>query len=544
MKQYHQQHAATETRKAKLLPAFAIVLICSLLLAACSSKSETQGSGSSDSGGSKEKVTLKVEVFDRGNSPTGYTITDNYWTNWIQENFGDSRGIQVQYVPVPRSEEVEKLNVLMASGGSVPDIVFTYDTNTFNRYAKQEGLTDLSELLEQYGPNLKKLLGDEVLSYGQYDGKQYAIPAKRTQTGKYASFIRQDWLDKLGLPVPQNADELYETLKAFKEKDPGGTGGQVIPMGMSIASAQYETLLWSFIKPLTEEERYTLTQQLGANDYPTLLPGFKEGLQYMNKLYNEGLMSRDFGLDKDRKKLGEDIATGKVGFFSEDDINIFYENGTYASLQNNVAGAVIEPVDVYKNEEGIFAKPQYAPNGLYIMIPKSSERAVEAIQYLDWMAQEDVLFTLQNGIEGENYELVDGIPVMKNDQTQEALNRMYNFGDMTIVSNGKQFGSLEKNLKARAYQFPERFLEQVTKAQQIANTDTIPLVLMPRPIEAQTKYGTALLDKFNELIVKTTMAKPEQFESEYKSMLEDYMRNGGQAILDERKAVYEEMKSK
>lgn len=542
MKDVHQHNTATPSRKTKAMPAIAIALICSLLLAACSSKPETQGGGSNE--GEKERVTLKVEIFDRGNSPKGYTITDNYWSRWVQENFGAPRGIDVQYVPVPRSEEVEKLNVLMASGGGVPDIVFTYDTNTFNRYAKQDGLTDLKELLDQHGPNLKKLLGDDVLDYGKYDNKQFAIPARRSNTGKYASFIRKDWLEKLNLPIPQNADELYETLKAFKEKDPGATGGQVIPMGMTIASAQYEPLLWSFIKPLTEEERYTLTQQLGSNEYPVLLPGFKDGLRFMNKLYNEGLMSRDFGLDKDKKKLGEDIATGKLGFFSEDDINIFYENGSYDSLQNNVPGAVIEPIDVYKNEEGIYAKPQYAPNGMYIMIPKSSERAVEAIQYLDWMAQEDVLFTIQNGVEGENYELVDGIPVTKNDQTEEAINRMFNVGDLAIVSNGKQFGSLEKNLQARAYQFPQKFLEQVTKAQQIANTDTIPLVPMPRPIEAQTKFGTALLDKFNEIIVKTTMAKPDQFDSIYESMLEDYMRNGGQAILDERKAVYEEMKSK
>ncbi|WFR61555.1 hypothetical protein P9222_24530 [Paenibacillus amylolyticus] len=107
-------------------------------------------------------------------------------------------------------------------------------------------------------------------------------------------------------------------MKAFKEKDPGKVGTGLIPMGMSIASAQYEPLIWSFIEPLTEEQKYTLTQQLGSNDYPTLLPGFKDALKYMNTLYNEGLMSKDFGLDKDKKKLWEDVSNGKVGFYTED----------------------------------------------------------------------------------------------------------------------------------------------------------------------------------------------------------------------------------
>lgn len=523
----------------------AFMVVCALLFSACSSKSEPNAAESKNGSGAPAKtVTLKVEVFDRGNSPAGSTITDNYWTKWIQEKFGAPNNVKLEYVPVPRSEEVEKLNVLMASGSSVPDIVFTYDPNTFNRYAKQGGLTDLGPLLDEYGPNLKAFLGDEVLSYGKFEGTQFAIPAKRSNIGKYASFIRQDWLDKLGMPVPKTTDELYETLKAFKEKDPGQTGGQVIPLGMTIASAQYEPLLWSFIKSMTEEEQYTLTQQLGSNDYPVLLPGFKDALQFMNKLYNEGLINKDFGLDKDKKKLGEDISTGKIGFFSEDDVNIYYENGSYDLLQKNVPGAEIAAVDVYTNEEGKHAKPKYAPNGLYIMIPKSSERAVEAIKYLDWMTSGDNLFQIQNGIENENYTLVDGIPVAMENPTEEALNRMYNSGDMGIISNGKQLGSMEKNLKARALAMPKQFQEQVAVAQEIANTDTIPLVIMDRPIEAQTKYATTLLDKFNEIIVKTTMAKPEQFESTFDSMLKDYMASGGQAILDERIAVYKEMKSK
>jgi putative aldouronate transport system substrate-binding protein len=526
---------------------FTMALASAMLFTACSSNSGGSSQPSTtNSGGDKpaKRVTLKVEVFDRGNAPAGKTITDNYLTNYVQKNFGDPNNIDVEFVPVPRSEEVEKLNVLMASGTNVPDIVFTYDPNTFNRYAKQKGLTDVGALLDEHGTNLKAFIGEDVMNYGKFDGIQYAIPAKRSNIGKYASFIRQDWLDKLGLPVPQTTDELYNTLKAFKEKDPGATGGQVIPFGMTIASAQYEPLLWSFIKPTTEEEQYTLIQQLGSNDYPILLPGFKDGLQFMNKLYNEGLMSKDFGLDQDKKKLGEDVANGKIGFFSEDDINPFYENGSYDLLQTNVQGAKLASVDVFSNEEGKHPKPLYAANGMYIMIPKSSERAVEAVKYLEWMVSDENLFHMQNGVEGENYKLVDGIAVAMDDQSQEALDRLYNSGDMAIISNGKQLGSMEKNLKARALQMPSKFFAEIDAAQKIANTDGIPPLLLPRPVDAQTKYATTLQDKFKEIIVKTTMAKPDQFDSIYETMMKDYMSSGGQAIVDERTEVYKEMQAK
>ncbi len=314
-------------KKLRLLLAATVAL--SIVLSGCSSgeadKSSTAATG--DKGGS-----LKVEIFDRGNTPQGYTITDSYLTRYAKENFGKPNNIDLSYVPVQRSEEVTKLNVLMASGGDVPDIVFTYDSGTFERYAEQGGLTDLTPLLNEYGSNLKKFLGEDTLSYGQVEGKQFAIPGKRTILGKYSSFIRQDWLDTLKMPVPKTTDELYNTLKAFKEKDPGKTGGKVIPMGMTMEPGQYDSLLWSFIKPVTDEQKYTLTQKLGSRDYPILLPGFKDGVQFMNKLYNEDLISKDFGLDKDKKQLTQDIQSGNTGFFSEDYDNIFYNDSAYPNL--------------------------------------------------------------------------------------------------------------------------------------------------------------------------------------------------------------------
>lgn len=184
----------------------------------------TPGASSSSNAGGAAASSLKVEIFDRGNTPQGYTITDSYLTRYVKDNFSKTSNIDVQFVPIPRSEEIAKLNVLMASGDDVPDIVFTYDQAVFERYAEQGGLADLTDLLNEHGQNLKKFLGDDTLAYGQLEGKQFAIPGKRMLTERYSSWIRKDWLDKVGLPMPSSTDELYEALKAFKEKDPGETG--------------------------------------------------------------------------------------------------------------------------------------------------------------------------------------------------------------------------------------------------------------------------------------------------------------------------------
>lgn len=539
------KRSSGKTKFGRHSKALLVVLMALLtVITACSNATEsTSSEGEQATSSTEDRVTLKVEVFDRGNAPSGMAIDDNYLTNYVQTSFGDPNNIDVQFIPVPRSEEIQKLNVLMASNDDVPDIVFTYDTGTFYRYATQGGLMDVGELLDEYGPNLKAFLGEDTLKYGQIDGQQLGIPGRRLVLGKYASYVRQDWLDALNLPVPQTTEELYNTLKAFKEQDPGNVGSKLIPLGMSIAPAQYESLLWSFIEPLTEEQRYTLTQKLGSSDYPVLLPGFKEGLRFMNQLYNEGLISKDFGLDEDKKQLWQDVQNGLIGVYSEDAGESYFDyNGTYKNLQANVPGAQLTPIDPYTDSEGNHPKPGYAPNAMYIMIPKSSERAIEAIKYLDWMASGDNLFFMQNGVEGENYILEDGIPVLNDAASQEVKDRLYNYGDMAIIVNGKFMGEDEKNSEAYIRQTPKEYHDVMRQSVQISNTDKIDQIVMPRPIESESKYGNGLAEKYKEIIVKTTMTSVDSFDSTYEAMMKEYMAGGGQAILDERTEVYNDMK--
>lgn len=155
-------------------------------------------------------------------------------------------------------------------------------------------MTELGDLINQHGPNLKKYLGDKLLSYGNFEGKQYTIPAKRIIIASSTPIIRKDWLDKLGMKPPATTDEFYTVLKAFKEKDPGNTGGKVIPYGIRYNN-NLDPLVRTFWKKMTEEDYYSL---------PDLMkPGNKEGYKYLNKLYNEGLISPDFALDKDGKSF-------------------------------------------------------------------------------------------------------------------------------------------------------------------------------------------------------------------------------------------------
>lgn len=58
--------------------------------------------------------------------------------------------INVEYVSVPRSESDNKLNIMM-SGGTAPDIVFTYDQTLYYNYANSGALHELSESYDKFG---------------------------------------------------------------------------------------------------------------------------------------------------------------------------------------------------------------------------------------------------------------------------------------------------------------------------------------------------------------------------------------------------------
>ena len=57
--------------------------------------------------GFAENVTITIPVYDRGQAGVP-NVEDNYWTNWIQENFGNKYNVTVKYVGIPRSDVMNK----------------------------------------------------------------------------------------------------------------------------------------------------------------------------------------------------------------------------------------------------------------------------------------------------------------------------------------------------------------------------------------------------------------------------------------------------
>ncbi len=505
---------------------------------------ESSGNQSGTTEDTTEHRTLTVEVFDRG-KPGQPDLNNNYWTKYINETFGKEHNATVKFVPVPRTQEVDKLNVLMAAG-EAPDIVFTYNQGVVYNYAQQGGLAELDSALKEHGSTLTNYLGDDLLKYGNFNGKQYAIPGKRTVLLGMNTFIRKDWLDKLGLPVPTTPEEFYNTMVAFKEKNPGNVSG-VIPYGYALQPA-YPGLGYipEAFKPsdLSEKEFATLQTSPGYQDNWNL-PGFKQAVQYMNKMYNEGLISQGFATDKDAKQLDADVSNGKVGAFTTNwDGPYRTAPGTLANLKKNVPDAELVPIDPWMNDAGNYPKAGYAPNGMYILIPKASKNVDLAIKYLNWMADPEVTLFLQNGEEGVDYNMVNGVPVQTGTTNSgEKMMTVANNLDYDILSNGIELGDPEKNVAAISAGYPG-FEKEVENALKVGSVDYYPPYYYSTPNSADAKYNASLKNVSAQMLAKLITAEPTEVEGLYKTLVDQYMVQGGQAVYDEYVKNYEAQNKK
>jgi putative aldouronate transport system substrate-binding protein len=476
----------------------------------------------------KDPVTLRIELFDRNNTPAGADpITDNFFTKYAQEKFGDPNNITLEYVTVPRSEEVDKLNVLMAAN-QAPDLVMTYDTPTVERYVRDGGITDLGPYIEEFGGNLKKVLNDDVMSYGIFEEKQYAIVARRVIESQISSYIRQDWLDELGLPVPTTTDQFYDTLVAFKKAYPKAFayGGQTDYF--HISPIRYSFWDWSKI---TEEDLY-------ANP-DWLMPGNKDAFKFINKLYNEGLIDKDFPLSmgKDTNQFSKNMVNGLMGAASTN-TNEPVMMGYLAETIKNNPSAKFTLIDPFTDSRGKTPKPVYTPNGIYLIVPKASKRAEEVVKYLDWMSQPENIITFQNGTEGETFEYVDGIP--KSLDNDAAKNLLYNYFDYCVILNGKYVSNDDQLLNISANASDPNFKDFTIASIDTGSKDGITKKRVLTPIESEIKLSTTLKKKSEEdMFVKIVTANPGKFDAVYDSEVEDYLKIGGQEVMDEKRAAYE-----
>lgn len=249
--------------------------------------------------------------------PEGDTVTDNYYTRFIKENMNIDVSVKWS---ASSSDYNEKLNLAIAAN-DIPDVMVVNEQQ-FRKLAQSDMLEDLTDYYDTYACDIIKENIDstdgKALENATYDGQLLGLPNVQVEADGYVlMWIRQDWLDQLGLEAPTNIEELETVAKAFVDNNLGGENTIGI-VGPTINGAVYNTFLSinnlnnldGIFQAFKSFPGYWIQGEDGNVVYGSTTQETKDALAELNKMYEDGILDQELGV---RKDADEAWKSGKVG---------------------------------------------------------------------------------------------------------------------------------------------------------------------------------------------------------------------------------------
>ena len=483
-----------------------------------------------------KEVTIRVMAWDRGNAAPGTTTENNTLTKWIQEQVKELYNINVEYVSVPRSESDDKLNIMM-SGGTAPDIVFTYDQSLFYSYASSGALNELTDAYNQYGSNIQTYSG-EAHDISKVGDQKYAVMKQRgTEEPRHMAYIRKDWLDELGMEMPTTKEELGEYLYAVKEKNLGGS--TTIPWAMSgrnDTEKMYLNFLGSYVDLPDDRTAYTYSETFMA-----VAPGAEEGLKQLNQWYNDGLITKDFPTDTAEDVFMAAISNGSVGFLLDDP---YHPHASFEILNNAVGHETFVPVQCFDLPDGSYRTPFEYRYAMFVMIPSSAneEKVAACMKYLNWMADPEVALNIRYTPEHKVDDL--GVAVEPTEAEKNEKGYPGTCDDLCIMNLNFEWANDPEILAQTSFnnQATEwASLEWYQDFQTVKEIGKFRFPVYSYITEDEQTYGTDVKTRMVEFVYRCIVAPADQFDATYESGYNELVNAGLQKILDGRMDYFDSM---
>ena len=289
-------------------------LVTVALLTACGG-----GGGSTPSGGGSTDVDPADLTFPLAetatisgltNFPAGTESNPNNRT--IFKRLEEQTNVHVDWKAIQSDQWGDKIQLEMSNVKTLPEFVFNagFGDTDLLKYAKQGAIIHVEEYIDKYMPNLKTVF-EKAPEYRTMcedaDGHIWALPwieqlgyeKTAIQLLDNMSFINKNWLDFLGLDVPETVDDFEKVLIAFKDnadklKAEFNIDGDVIPMSciMNDGGQDPMILINGFGEGLGDPDpgRHIVVTDEGKVVCGATQEGFRKGLEWLHKLYTEGLI--------------------------------------------------------------------------------------------------------------------------------------------------------------------------------------------------------------------------------------------------------------
>ena len=304
--------------KKRILAAALALAMAASMLTACGGKGKQEGAAGAagtavadvDPASLKFPLAEKAEISGLTSYPVGTESEPNNRT--IFKRLEEKTNVHVNWKTIQSDQWGDKIQLEMSNVKTLPDFVFSagFSDTDLLKYAKQGVILNVEDYIDKYMPNLQKVF-EQAPEYRTMctdeDGHIWALPwieqlgyeKTAIQTVGDMSFINKSWLDYLGLDMPTNVDEFEQVLIAFRDnadalKKEFNIDGSIIPMSciMNDGDQDPAILINGFGEGYGDPDRgrHIAVTDEGKVICSATTEGFKEGIAWLHKLYEEGLI--------------------------------------------------------------------------------------------------------------------------------------------------------------------------------------------------------------------------------------------------------------
>jgi ABC-type glycerol-3-phosphate transport system substrate-binding protein len=228
----------------------------------------------------------------------------------FMKEFENKTGQKLKVNAIPRNGYMEKINLMLTSG-ELKGMVSIFGPNDVMK-AMEDGVAEPFDDYLKDNANWNKLSQEYRESF-KFDDKIYGVNGGYTGNF-FTRTLRKDWLDNLGLDVPETVDDLFEVAKAFTENDPDKNGKDDTGGLTAAGTWNLGDIFQAFDARLdnTSSGSITWDAKEGVWIDSMLKPEMIDALKYLKKLYDNKYLDNEFLTNKGNN-MREKIYTGKFG---------------------------------------------------------------------------------------------------------------------------------------------------------------------------------------------------------------------------------------
>jgi putative aldouronate transport system substrate-binding protein len=436
------------------------------------------------------------------------------------------------------SDELQSFNTMLASG-KLPDFIHAL-RSSINPVITQGAFIPLDDLIEQHAPNIKKFLEDfpEARRAGSGpDGKIYSItgtlggePGKALPSMGF--FVRQDWLDKLNLQTPATLEDYKKVLYAFRDQDPNGNGKKD-----EIPFFYRDKGIW----PLLQLWNAHTDWYVGADDkvhYGKVDPEYQAAMKELAQWYKDGVIDPEIftrGAQARQFLLGNNVGGSTIDWFAS-------TSAVNDAVKEQVPGINFAAIAPPADDKGIVKMDQSRePIHAYAWgISKDAKDPVTVIEYLDFFFSEVGNRLMSLGIEGQDYDMKDGQPVIRDSALKNPTgfpNYLRSIGaGYDIGRRGSLVGEINSmNAIGKAG------FELYEKSSWLSNP--FPVLTFTEEEKKAIDDTTVNLKPYTDEYEQKVLMGAQEIDSSWESHLSEINKMGYQQALDAYNSAYERFKT-